>query len=161
MIPKPLQPHSKKVTHTKIKIEENKKYATFINNEKDIYYVVKVDKGLVNNQTAADYALVKPLTKQASNPLPPHGEVIIELKGIDVNHAIHQVFQTTDLWVKNNYQVGKTAALIVSSRYPRFDSQLRRAQEAYAKKYKAPLHLLTKNTEVEFHRVLSFGKISA
>lgn len=112
-------------------------------NEK--YKRSQVDGCLVNNMTAADWVISKISV----------GDVIIELKGKDVNHAVDQVKKTIDYWVSNKMVNGRISSLIVCSEYPRFDTRIQRARDFLAKKYSAPLHVVTKNMEFEFDALLS------
>ncbi|MGO9484192.1 MAG: hypothetical protein ACLPX9_06375 [Rhodomicrobium sp.] len=135
------------VAHSRIKIEELGKKAIFINDERKEYVRTKVDGCVLVNTTAADWVLSK------SNV----GDVIVELKGADVAHAAEQVHATAHYWKDNSLCIGKLAGLIVCTQYPRgANTKIQKAQQAFSRKFKGPLHVFTGNREYLFESVLSF-----
>ena len=84
------------------------------------------------------------------------GDVVIELKGKNVEHAVMQVFATAQYWTNNGFVSGKLAGLIVCKRYPRASPSIQRAQDKFSKSFRGPLHIVTKNYEFKFKNVLSF-----
>jgi hypothetical protein len=133
---------------SKIKVEENGRQAVFLNKVREPYIRTKVDGCLLHNTIASDWVVSKYKC----------GDVIVELKGADVNHAVEQVVATAEYWELHELRNGKLAGLIVCSKYPRFDTKVQRAQQKFATKYKAPLHVVTKNSEYMFADVFTFGK---
>jgi hypothetical protein len=85
-----------------------------------------------------------------------YGDVIIELKGKDVDTAVKQVEATASHWRSQNYGTGKIAALIVSTQYPKANTAVRKAQEKFTKVFHGPLHVVTKNYEGCLEAVFSF-----
>lgn len=100
---------------------------------------------MLNNETAADYVVTKEKV----------GDVIVELKGKDIPHAVEQALATAKLYVDHELRTGKIAALIVAKSYPKFDNAVRKGKEKFAKLYNGPLHVVTKNTEYVFEKVLT------
>jgi hypothetical protein len=136
-----------KNTTAKIKVAENGKQAVFLNPDRNTYFVIQVDGVLIQNAVACDYVVSKEKL----------GDLVIELKGCDVNHAVDQIQSTAKYWEEKKLREGKIAALIVCSKYPRFDTKIAKFATAFAKQYKGPLHVVTKNQEYQIERVLDFS----
>ena len=68
----------------KIKLEERGSKVIFLNEVRHPFRKIKVDGCVVQNQTAADWVVSKP----------PVGDLVLELKGRNVDHAIEQVTTT-------------------------------------------------------------------
>jgi hypothetical protein len=77
------------------------------------------------------------------------------LKGKDTEHAAKQIHATASYWQSNNYRIGKIAALIVSTQYPKANTAMRKAQEEFRKTYQGPLHVVTKNYEGKLEHLFS------
>jgi hypothetical protein len=133
-------------TVSKVKVEENGRKAVFRNSAQKKYKKTRIDGCVMVQTSAADWIVTKI----------PVGDVIIELKGKDVHHAVSQIHATARFWHKHKLFVGKIAALIVCKQYPRASTAVQRSQSSFAKTYRGPLHVVTKNYEYEFERVLSF-----
>lgn len=129
-----------------IKVGENGRQAIIRNQKNELFSKAKVDGCLLKNKTSSDYVVSKPKV----------GDVVIELKGCDVDHAVEQVKSTMDFWVKNGFNNGLFSALIVCTRYPKVDTKIQRAKLALAKIHKSPLHIVTQNLEYDFDALLSF-----
>jgi hypothetical protein len=134
-------------TDSRVQVSERGRKATFLNLKNDPFCKIQVDGCVVKHSLAADWVVSK-------NGV---GDIIVELKGKNVEHAVKQVNATATLWTDEKLRVGKLAALIVSTQYPRANTVMQKAQEAFAKKFKAPPHVVTKNNEYSFQKVLSFG----
>lgn len=147
MMSKNLKAHTRTSTDSKIKVAENGKQAIFINHERKVFYIVRVDGSLLKNQVASDFVVSKEDV----------GDVVIELKGMDVDHAVEQVLATAQHWSENGYRNGAIAGLIVCSRKPSFDTKVQRFALKFAKQFKAPLHVVARNDEYVIEKVLSFS----
>ena len=137
-----------KTKASKIKVSENGKHATFINKEKALYHRIKVDGCMFNNETACDWLVTRHPTES----------VVIELKGVNVDHALNQIEVSFEKLQAAGKLTGKLGALIVcskTSRHPSFTSKLQKMKEKLAKSYQAPLHIVTSNREYEISRVVS------
>lgn len=132
---------------SKIKVEENGKKVIISNDTKEKYTKLKIDGCLLKQKTASDWAISKE----------EFGDLVIELKGCDVDHAVDQIKASIVFLETNNLRNGKLACLIVCSRYPRVDTKIQRAQMEIASKYKAPLHVSTQNREYTFPSLFKFG----
>lgn len=130
----------------KVSVREGKRSAVFLNLERERYAVTRVDGCLLQQEVAADWAISKEEV----------GDIVIELKGRDVHHAVKQVHATAVHWHEEKYQTGKIAGLIVACQYPRSSTAVQKAQDAFAKRFKGPLHVVTKNYEFIFEKVLEF-----
>jgi hypothetical protein len=111
------------------------------------YSKVKVDHCVVENAAAADWLVSKDGV----------GDIIVELKGRNVEHAVKQINATAALWTSEGLRVGKLAAIVVAAQYPSASTTIQKAQFAFGKKYKGPLHVVTRNSEYCFECVLSFN----
>jgi hypothetical protein len=101
---------------------------------------------VIKNALAADWVVYKPEV----------GMLIVELKGSAVEHAIKQVEATARYLVANNWVTGKLGGLIVANTYPKAGGAVQKAQASFAKNFHAPLHVVTRNTDYLFEKVLAF-----
>lgn len=129
-----------------IKVGENGRQAIIKNPGNELFCKAKVDGCLLKNKTSSDYVVSKPNV----------GDVVIELKGCDVDHAVEQVKSTMDFWKQNGLSNGLISALVVCTKYPKIDTKIQRAKLALAKIHKSPLHIVTQNLEYDFDALLSF-----
>lgn len=134
-------------TDSKIKVEENGRKVVISNKSREKYTKLKIDGCLVKQEIASDWAISKE----------EFGDLVIELKGCDVYHAVDQINASIIFLDSNKIRNGKLACLIVCSRYPRIDTKIQRAQSTIAKKYKAPLHVTTQNKEYDFSSLFKFS----
>jgi len=131
-------------SHVKVAGEHGRQ-AVIRNGNRESFIRSKVDGCMLKQQTAADWVVSKPKV----------GDVIIELKGGDVSHAVDQIQATLNYWNKNNLSNGKFGALVVCSKYPKVDTKIQRAKLFLASKHKTPLHVVTQNLEYDFDALLS------
>ncbi|WP_428309114.1 hypothetical protein [Hydrocarboniphaga sp.] len=131
---------------TKIKVEENGRKATFLNERRLEFIRTQMDGCLVKNQTAADWVVSRRSV----------ADVIVELKGKDVKHAIDQILASAIYLTEKGLRNGKLAGLVVCRQYPRFDTTIQRGQMQFAKIYKGPIRIESKNKEYNFDEISSF-----
>lgn len=137
-----------KTFDSKVKVEEGARSAIFSNKNRTAFFRTKVDGCLVKNSTAADFVVTCVGT----------GSVIVELKGVDVEHAVKQI-DATAIYLKScdaAQNLLPLAGLVICSRYPRFDTKLQRLAKLFAKSHRAPLHVVARNDEFDLSRVLAF-----
>ena len=132
-----------------VKVSEGARSANFVNAERLEYCKVRVDGCLLKNQTAADFVVC----------CKGVGSVVVELKGVDVEHAVRQIEATlvAIAGCGDKSLPSKFAGLIICSRYPRIDTKLQRLKADFAKKHRAPIHVVAKNDSFDISRVLSFS----
>lgn len=124
----------------KIKLEERGSKVIFLNEVRHPFRKIKVDGCVVQNQTAADWVVSKP----------PVGDLVLELKGRNVDHAIEQVTTTLRLWRSNNWCCGgQTAALIVSRQVPK-GTLAQKAMKEFRREFGSKIKLVSHNQEFEF-----------
>ena len=82
------------------------------------------------------------------------GDVIVELKGKDVEHATKQVVATAKLWKQKGLCQGKLAGLIVCSQYPKASTSVQKKQQAFASEFSGQLHVRTRNREYDLEQLL-------
>jgi hypothetical protein len=134
------------VNHSKIKCEDGKRYIVFLNPSHETFLKVRVDGCVVSDGRRADWVLEQGRVA-----------IIIELKGRDVEHGADQVYSTTHLWLRAEQRCEKVAGIIVARQYPKASTSIQRKQQAYARAFKAPLHVVNHNPEVNFAKVLLFS----
>lgn len=127
-----------------IKVEENKKWVIFLNPTKDTYLVTKHDGCIVKNMVACDWVVSK---KEC-------GDIFIELKGKDINHATVQILASADYWMTNKLTHGALAGIIVGTEYPRINTQIQRAMAVFAKKYRGLLYIHSHNVQCDFDSII-------
>lgn len=130
----------------KILCEENRRKACFLNPRNEEYFKTKVDGCLVRNAVASDWVISRDKV----------GDVIVELKGKDVDHAVQQIWATAELWRRKGLRMGRLAGLVVCNQYPSIDTKIQRAKLALARAFQAPLHVVCGNYEYSVENVLSF-----
>ena len=129
---------------SRIAVEERGKKAVFVNGEKRKYLLTRVDGCVIKNATAADWILTAAKV----------GDVIVELKGRNVQHALEQIMATAKFWTDNGLRQGKIAALIVCSQHPQVTTKSQRAQNDFKRKYKGKLQIKCKVWESTFASML-------
>lgn len=134
---------------SKIKVEENKRCVIINNPNNEKFTVTEIDGCLILNSIACDWLI--------SNK--SIGDVLIELKGCDVDHAVEQIMSTAEYIDSNKISAGKKAGLIICSKYPRIDTKVQRYKAAFAKKYRAPLHIVNNGGEFDFINLFKFSGI--
>ncbi|MBA4056208.1 MAG: hypothetical protein C0490_15950, partial [Marivirga sp.] len=115
-----------KVSKIKLSDAGSKRFAVFLNKEKTTYIKRRMDGGLVKNITAADWMLSKPNV----------GDVIVELKGRDVAHALDQVAATADFAVQSGIAQKKVAGLVLCTEHPGINTKIQIAMNKFAVRYK-------------------------
>ena len=131
---------------SKIKVEELGRKAVFLNPTKAMHRKIQVDGCVIRDALAADWVLSKDGI----------GDVIVELKGKNVEHGAKQCLATAQFWSTNGLGQGRIAALIICRQYPHTDTGVQVAQDRFRREYKGPLHVVTGRYEFDFERVLSF-----
>jgi len=136
---------TKAVSHSRIKVEENRKKAVFRNGDRDTFEVSQVDDCLITDGVRCD----KLVTKKGV------ASVLVELKGVDVAHACDQLFGTA---VHENVVPlleDKVGFLVICSRSPRFDGFVAKAKQKAARQFKAGFHIITNEGEFDIERVVA------
>lgn len=124
------------VRHSLVTVAENSRSATFTNVKGTKIRRIRVDGCLLKGVTASDWIVSK------ENCL----DLVVELKGCDVDHAMRQVIATLRFWCNHELKGGtRLAALVVCTKYPRVDTKIQRAKIQLAKEFNAPLHVRTRN----------------
>lgn len=131
---------------SKIKVEEKGRSATFLNPNKVRFSKVELDGCLIQNEVTCDWLIIRNDTDN----------ILVELKGTDVEHALEQIEAAFHYLEQNDLLGSRNAALIVCrKRHPSFNSKLQKAQDRLSRRYKAPLHVVTVNREYDVDRVMS------
>lgn len=134
------------ITDSRVKVEEGGKKATFINESRETLHRTRVDGCLLVNEVGADFVVSKVGV----------GDVIVELKGKDVEHAAEQIIATAEFMGNCEELRGPLAGLVICAQYPRIDTRLQRLATQFAKRFKGPIHVVSKSGEFVFEKVLSF-----
>lgn len=130
---------------SKIKVEEKGKKATFLNGQREEMIRTKIDGCLIKNSIACDWAVSKKGV----------GDVVIELKGVDVSHATEQILTTAKWWQTGGRSNGAIAGLIVCTQFPRFSTKIQKAKDRLRKELRAPLHVVPHNREYVLESLLN------
>jgi hypothetical protein len=141
-------PCDEKLFSSRIKLDDAncKRQAVIVNEEQVEYIRTRYDGCVAKNTVAADWIVWKA----------GYGQLIVELKGKNVDHATKQVLATAERLATSKLLKGKTSALVVATEYPRFSTGVQKAASRFAKFYGGPLHVVTKNYEFCFDHLLSF-----
>jgi hypothetical protein len=140
---------TKTTSVSKIKVEENQRRVIINNPSKIKYSVTAVDGCLIKNSIACDWLISEDSV----------GDLLIELKGSDVDHAAKQIMSSAEYIDSNGIALGQKAGLIVCSKYPRVDTTVQKIKNAFAKKYQAPLHVVNIQGEFNFSNLFKFSGI--
>lgn len=132
------------VSHSIVKVQENKRKAAFRNKENDDYAISRVDGCLIENGLRCDYLVSK--IGVAS--------VFVELKGSDVVHACAQLEASASCAELVPLVEKKIGFLVVCSKYPRFDTFVARAKQNMARKFRAGFHVVCGGGEFDIERVV-------
>lgn len=142
----PIEDCQKKIRHPIIVVEERGRKAAFLNPRRLECVVTQFDGCVVTNQPAADKIVTCSIV----------GDIIVELKGRDVDHAVTQINATARYWHGAGMRVGRVAGLIVARQFPRASTKVQRAQQSFSRQFKGPLHVVTKNYQYTFEQVLAY-----
>lgn len=132
------------VSHPRIAVRgEHNRSAIFVNSSREEFRLIRIDGCLLRSVLAADWILSRKLG----------GDLVIELKGRDVGHAILQVFATFEFWEQNELRERGSAlsALIVcAAQRPALSPQVQRARRELRRRFGANLTIHSGNREYSF-----------
>jgi hypothetical protein len=131
------------VNHSRIKVEENKKKAIFLNEERREFEVSEVDGCLIRRGIRCD----KLVSRKDDH------SVLIELKGSDVAHACDQLFESVRHGSVRVLLKERVGFLVVCAKYPRFDTFVRKAKEKAMREFRAGFHVVKNSGEFYIERV--------
>lgn len=114
------------ISHSQIKLEENKMKAIFLNPERANCSRGKIDQCLVTEGIRADYFV--------SNP---QKSILVELKGCDIKHACAQLFAAVEHPNVRPHLKDKIGFVIICSRYPKASTEVQISSQKAKKKYGA------------------------
>lgn len=100
--------HSTLRTDRMIVLEEKRAKVCLVNTQQHPVFQIKVDNGVIVDVARVDYALRRENV----------GDLLVELKGGDIEKACDQVASTIKRWKEKKYTVGRLSALVVSTRRP-------------------------------------------
>lgn len=131
---------------SKVKVEQHGKSAVFLNPDRQSIHVTELDKGMVDHQCIADFAVSKTGV----------GDVIVELKGKEVGRACEQIIAAATLLKSCRKTPSPIAGLIVCTRFPSSDTKAVRLKNQFMQKQKALLKICASNKEYSFEEF--FGR---
>ena len=140
---------TEEVSHPKIRLEDkgSKRFAIFLNPTCAKHSRTRTDGCLVVEQTAADWVLTCDKADQ---------QVIVELKGKNVEHAAKQIFATAAHLKQTDRSKSAIAGLIVCTQYPKHDTKIARAKLKFAREYGGPIHAASGSREFHLDRLVRF-----
>jgi hypothetical protein len=130
-------------TNSNVKVEENGRKAVFKNKNKEAYSISEIDDCLIKSGIRADWLV----SKVGST------SIIVELKGKDISHACEQIFTSAKNDSVKQLLEEKIGFLIICSKFPRFDTFVRRAKEKSMKEFKAGFHVVCNQGVFDIDRV--------
>jgi hypothetical protein len=127
-----LEQCTESLSHTKITVKANGRVATFLNPGRMPIKKVDLDCWLRTTTSAkADYVISKP----------GNVDIIVEIKGKDIDHAIEQILATLALWKAVPPYSAKFGGLIVFSRSPERSATLGDVKKRLLEKHKIWLEM--------------------
>lgn len=138
---------TKQVSHSKIKVEENKRKAVFNNPLRELYEVSVVDGCLIKQGIRCDNLVSK---KNSSS-------VLIELKGGDVAHAANQLFAAAVHPNVVSLVEDRIGFLVICSKFPKFDTFVRKAKDRAAKQFGAGFHVVCNQGTFDIETVVKIS----
>jgi hypothetical protein len=135
-----LGPCARVVSNSKIKVEANKRKAIFDNSDRVEIKIVDVDCWLETEATLkADYIVCKPDLV----------DVVVELKGKDIDHAVEQIVATVARWKEVPPCSKKIGGLIVFTRSPERSAAIDDIKKRLLKNHGLWLEM-NKNNQAEY-----------
>jgi hypothetical protein len=141
------RPCTKRVNHSYVKVEENKRKAVFRNPNNVEYDVTTIDNCLITNGIRSDY-----LVSEVGSI-----SILIELKGYDVAHACEQLLATVRRSEVRPYLEKRVGFLVVCRKYPRFDTFVAKAKQRCARDLKAGFHVVCDKGEFDIDQVAAIN----
>jgi hypothetical protein len=135
------------VTHTKVKVEENRRKATFLNPDRKRYKVTQVDNCVVTEGVRADF-LVSEVGEASA---------LVELKGKNVEHACNQLFASARHPSVTPLLEQKKGFVVVCSKWPRVDSFVLKAKDRARKEFGAGFHVFVGEGEFEMQQIAAIN----
>lgn len=134
----------------RIRVAEHASVAVFLNPTRTLIRKIRIDECVIRAGIRCDWVLSKADCV----------DVLVELKGADVNHAVDQLLKTIEVWRDHPLRGKNTklAALVVCSQYPRVDTRIQRAKMTFASRFRTPLHISSRGGEFVFCSLATFVK---
>lgn len=106
---------SRKTEETRLKVGANARWAVFDNSDKSLVHVTDVDCWLRNADCLrADFVVSKSSVV----------DVIVEIKGANIDHAVKQIISTAEQWRKASAKTAILGGLVIFSRSPEGSASL-------------------------------------
>ena len=128
------------VSYPNIRFEENKRVIYFHNPQGAVYHRVQVDGCAITNGARCDNLL-------ASSDA--HSEYFVELKGIDVKHAIEQL--EASIVAIGQYEDTRHAYVVSTNVAPALSTAVQLKKKEFKKKFKAELVVKEKRIDVQLN----------
>lgn len=131
------------INHSRIKVGENGRVATFLNPDREEYTVGQIDDCIIKEGVRCDSFV--------SNS---DHVALIEFKGCDVDHACEQLLTAashTALIPHTNHK--KKSLLIVCSRFPRNNTSVQRFQAKAMREHGARLKVVCNRIELHLGKI--------
>jgi hypothetical protein len=114
--PDPVPTHCKReTTETKPKVEANARRAVFDNTGQSKIVIIDIDCWIRESESLkADYIVIKPQVV----------DVVVELKGSNIRHAIKQILATSERWRRSSENKGMIGGLVIFTHSPESSASL-------------------------------------
>jgi hypothetical protein len=133
------------VSHSKIKCKDGSRWAVVRNPQRSNYRKYRVDGCVIKQGIRADWVIER--AGQAA---------VIELKGVDTQHAADQVYATAEFWLADPDAPNDICGLIICKQFPKTTSSMQVKINKFATRFKRPLHVVTHNGQFHFAHLFSF-----
>lgn len=130
--------------HSLVKVEDQGKKFIIENKGKKAHVKIAYDGCVIKDALTADYVVRC-----------PEGDIVVELKGVNVDHGLKQVLATASHFRGAIKEAGPFAAIVVASQFPRISTAVQRAKLDFLKKFGGPLHVVSKSGIFQASKVLS------
>lgn len=134
---------TEKVSHSRIKVEENRVKAVFKNDARSFFEVTQIDDCLVKGGIRCDK-----LVSRCDDI-----SILVELKGSDVTHAKDQLFASAANKHVKSLLKDTVGFLVVCTKYPKFDTFVKKAKDKAAKDFGTGFHVVKNEGEFNIERV--------
>lgn len=128
------------VSFPHIRFEENRRVIYFHNPQRALYNRVQVDGCAITNGARCDNLLTSS---------DEHSEYFVELKGIDVGHALEQL--VASILAIGEYEDDRHAYVVSTNVVPALSTAVQLKKKEFKKKFKAELVVKEKRIDVQLN----------
>lgn len=128
------------ISHSIIRFEENRRVIYFHNPQRALYNRVQVDGCAITNGARCDNLLTSS---------DEHSEYFVELKGVDVKHALEQL--EASIAAIGQYEDNRHAYVVSTNVVPSLSTTVQIKKKEFKKKFNAELVVKEKRIDVQLN----------